>query len=116
MVAPSGGELPNELERPAISSAAMYPEFVRELEDEAAAKPHEPHQPTIDLRSQGTILIGNERVEGGGILGPEQIAELEPHLALSTASAKFIQENSVDSRGLMSPLLRSLNHRGIDPA
>src|SRR3954468_3987345 len=51
MLAPHGGDLPNELGELAIASAEMYPEFVRELEDEAAARPHEPRGPRIDLRS-----------------------------------------------------------------
>jgi len=37
MLAPSGGDLPDSLQELALASAAMYPEFVRELEDEAGA-------------------------------------------------------------------------------
>src|SRR3954462_6180362 len=37
MLAPHGGDLPKELTNLAVASAAMYPEFVRELEDETAA-------------------------------------------------------------------------------
>jgi glycine oxidase len=114
MLAPHGGDLPGALGELAIASAAMYPEFVRELEDEAAARPHEPHAPSIDLRSQGTILIGDEQVEGARTLSRDEVAELEPQLASSRISAKFIQENSVDPRGLMAALVRSLKHRGVD--
>ena len=116
MLAPHGGDLPGALGELAIASAAMYPEFVRELEDEAATRPHEPHAPSIDLRSQGTILIGDEQVEGARTLSRDEVAELEPQLASSRISAKFIQENSVDPRGLMAALVRSLKHRGIELA
>ena len=40
MLAPHGGDLPIPLRELAVASAAMYPEFVRELEDEAATRPH----------------------------------------------------------------------------
>jgi len=116
MLAPRGGDLPKELESLAVASAAMYPEFVRELEDETVARPHEPHQPAIDLRSDGTLLIGNEQVEGGRTLSQSEVAKLEPQLASTVSSATFIEESSVDPRGLMSALLRSLKHRGVDLA
>jgi len=112
MLAPHGGDLPKELGGLAVASAAMYQEFVRELEDEAAARPHEAHAPSIDLRSQGTILIGDEQVQGARLLGRDEVVELEPCLASS--KAKFIEENSVDPRGLMAALVRSLKHRGVD--
>jgi len=52
MLAPHGGDLPGELKELAVASAAMYPEYVRELEDEAATRPHEPHVAGIDLRKR----------------------------------------------------------------
>lgn len=116
MLAPHGGDLPDELTELANASAAMYPEFVRELDDEAAARPHEPHALSIDLRSQGTILIGETRhVPGAKPLSASKQSRLEPHLA-TTDTAAFIQESSVDPRGLMEALVRSLKHRGIDLA
>jgi len=116
MLAPHGGDLPKELGALAAASATMYPEFVRELEDEAAARPHEPHAPSIDLRSQGTILIGGEQVKGARNLTRDEVVELEPQLAESAVSAQFIRESSVDPRGLMDALLRSLKHRGMELA
>jgi glycine oxidase len=114
MLAPHGGDLPAELSELAVASAAMYPEFVRELEDEAAARPHEPHVQPIDLRSQGTLLMGDDQLEGASVLSGDEIAQLEPNLAPS--KAKFLQENSVDPRGLMAALVRSLKHRGVESA
>jgi len=114
MLAPRGGDLHDALTDLAIVSAAMYPEFVRELEDEAAARPHEPRALRIDLRSQGTILSGNEHVESARPLSHQEAAELEPHLAATIGKAALIKESSVDPRGIMSALLRSLKHRGVD--
>ena len=114
MLAPLGGDLPPELSELAVASAAMYPEFVRELDDEAAARPREPHVLPIDLRNQGTILIGDERFEGAIPLNRCEIAKLEPHLAATIARSMFIEESSVDPRGLMAALVRSLKHRGVD--
>src|ERR1017187_6011969 len=49
------GETRATLRELATASAAMYPEFVRELEDESKLK--------IDLRSQGTLLFMDEAPE-----------------------------------------------------
>jgi glycine oxidase len=116
MLAPHGGDLPNQLGELAIASAGMYPEFVRELEDEAAARPREPHAPRIDLRSDGAVLLGSEtqHVEGARPLSAPELRELEPKLDAAGQSAAFIQESSVDPRGLMGALTRSLKHRGIE--
>ena len=115
MLAPHGGDLAGELTELANASAAMYPEFVHELEDEAAARPHKPHAPAIDLRDQGTILIGDEsrHVPGARPLSASELNQLEP-LVSATGTASFIEESSVDPRGLMAALVRSLKHRGVD--
>jgi len=118
MLAPHGGDLPKELGELAIASAKMYPEFVRELEDEATARLHEPHMPRIDLRSDGAVLLGSEtqHVEGARPLSAPELRELELQLDAAGQSAAFIQESSVDPRGLMGALTRSLKHRGIQVA
>src|SRR4051812_23461249 len=118
MLAPFGGDLQKELRELAIASAAMYPEFVRELEDETAARPHEPHAVPIDLRSQGTILIGEEvrGIPTARELDRDALEELQLGIASAVRHAAFIQENSVDPRGLMAALVRSLKHRGIEVA
>jgi glycine oxidase len=118
MLAPHGGDLPRELSELAVASAAMYPEFARELDDETATRPHKPHPVPIDLRSHGTILIGEEikGIPGAQGLDPDTLAKLEPQIASSGRHAAFIQESSVDPRGLMAALVRSLKHREIDVA
>src|SRR5207248_5524562 len=46
----------------------------------------------------------------------EEASELEPHLTATSGNTALIQESSVDPRGVMSAILRSLKHRGVDLA
>lgn len=93
----------------AAASAEMYPEFVHELADESGLK--------IDLRCDGTILIGEtQRPPRTAVeLSPEQIAKLEPGLALRER-AFLVGEQSVDPRDLVAALLKAAKHRGIEVA
>src|SRR3954471_4131345 len=112
MLAPTGGDLPDSLQQLALASAAMYPEFVRELEDEAAA-----HTAKIDFRTQGTILLEEAHdLEDAQKLRREELRKLEPELSQDISEAFLLQESSVDPRGLMNALLESLKHRRIDLA
>src|SRR4051812_23201562 len=91
MLAPTGGDLPESLQQLALASAAMYPEFVRELEDEATA-----HAPKIDLRTQGTILLEEAHgVEEAEKLRREELRNLEPELSQHISEAFLLQESSV---------------------
>ena len=116
MLAPSGGDLPAALQELADASAKIYPEFIRELEDEAHEHQHPAHQPKIDLRSHGTILLEPIAVFGSKKLNESGLRELEPYLEVSTHEAQLLDESSVDPRGLMHALLRSLKHRGVEIA
>jgi glycine oxidase len=112
MLAPTGGDLPESLQQLALASAAMYPEFVRELEDESGA-----HTPKIDLRSQGTILLEEAHdLEDAQKLRREELRKLEPELSQDINEAFLLEESSVDPRGLMNALLQSLKHRRVDLA
>src|SRR3954468_6340328 len=112
MLAPSGGDLPDPLQELALASAAMYPEFVQELEDEGGA-----HTPKIDYRSQGTILLEEAHgIEEAAKINREELEKLEPELSRDISEAFLLQESSVDPRGLMNALVQSLRHRGIDVA
>src|SRR3954471_17109456 len=112
MLAPTGGDLPESLQQLALASAAMYPEFVRELEDEAGA-----HTPKIDFRSHGTILLEETHgVEDAAKINREELEKLEPELSQDISEAFLLQESSLDPRGLMNALVQSLRHRGIDLA
>jgi glycine oxidase len=94
----------------ATASARMYPEFVRELEDESGLK--------IDLRSVGTIIL--TRVETGQSPATTQthalppFAELEPALRTNGSTALFVKERCVDPRHLTTATIAAARHRGVD--
>jgi glycine oxidase len=110
------------LETPAIlqalvtASAQMYPEFVHELQDESGMN--------VDLRDQGTIFFpsAKEVHDRPTLLTdhplPAPLAELEPALAASQASAQapavYLKERSVDPRALTAAALAAARHRGVD--
>jgi glycine/D-amino acid oxidase-like deaminating enzyme len=108
-------ETPLGLRELAAASARMYPEFVRELEDESGVK--------IDLRSVGTIVL--TRVETGkspattqAYLLPRPLAELEPALRISNGTPRltpmFVNERCVDPRDLTTAAIAASRRRGID--
>ncbi len=106
--------LPAELKPLACASAAMYPKFVHELQDESG----EP----ADLRGQGTIAFfrQDERpgCEGALSLNENEIERLDPALTqpppeLGT-SAYWLPERSVDPRALCNVLVKAARHRGVD--
>lgn len=95
----------------ATASARMYPEFVRELEDESGLK--------IDLRSQGTLLFLDEAPEPDGLDSHGWIArwrELEPALKASKVRAKgfvgvYLNERCVDPRDLTAAAIAAARRR-----
>jgi glycine oxidase len=107
-------ETPLALRELATASAGMYPEYVRELEDESGLK--------IDLRSIGTLVL--TRVADGqnptGIQTyalPQPLAELEPALSevhTRYLSALFVKERCVDPRDLTAAAITGARNRGID--
>lgn len=93
----------------ASASAALYPEFVHELQDET--KVH------IDLRQDGTIAfltLGDVPVKGRP-LSDDEVQEREPQL-VPPGPAHFLPEACLDPRGLVEALAKSLHHRGVDVA
>ncbi len=98
----------------ATASAAMYPEFVRELEDESKLK--------IDLRSQGTLMFMDECPAQESLDGFGWVArwrELEPALNASNINAEnrvgvYLKERCVDPRDLTNAAIAAARHRGID--
>ena len=114
-------ETPPALRELATASAAMYPEFVHELEDESRMK--------IDLRSVGTLILTDVGTGLRPVLAgrnpsttqtcalPQPLAELEPALSTGSAShlaAVFVKERSVDPRQLTAAAIAATRHRGID--
>ena len=93
----------------ATASASMYPEFVRGLEIDSGMG--------IDLRDQGTIFFpspAHASQLGLPALLPTELAGLGPALAVSDCPAYYLQERSVDPRGLTSAALKAAKHRGVD--
>lgn len=121
MLVDSPGETRLELRKLATASARMYPEFVRELEDESGLR--------IDLRSVGTIALS--RVETGlrPVLAGQSpattqafssqacslpLAEFEPALQILNLTALFVKECCVDPRDLTAAAIAAVRHRGVD--
>jgi glycine oxidase len=120
MLVDSAFETRPELCELAKASAAIYPEFVHELEDESGVK--------IDLRSNGTIALTRMRTELHSVLTehssvttqayplPRPLAELEPALRVTETemAVLFVKERCVDPRDLTSAAIAAARHRGID--
>lgn len=123
MLVDSPAETQPALRELATASAQMYPEFVRELEDESGLK--------IDLRSVGTIVLTLAETGVGDHSAkqssdstraytlPQPLAELEPALQNSDDgerrfTALFLKERCVDPRHLTAAALGAARHRGVD--
>jgi glycine oxidase len=120
MLANCGSETPAAMRELAVASAAMYPEFVMELEDESGVH--------IDTRDQGTILflspnpkketkenLYDERLAAEA-LTPESLATLDHGLSENRYTAVYLKERSVDPRALVAAALKAAKHRGVDIA
>jgi glycine oxidase len=106
MLADCGFEIPAALQTLATASARMYPEFVHELQDESGLK--------IDLRDAGTLLFRGS--DAPPLAGPCSLplVELEPALRPPRGKALFLQERSVDPRGLTTAAVAAAKHREVD--
>ncbi len=102
-----GDEIPPSLRTIATASAQMYPEFAREVRDESGIDP--------DLRDQGTIWLSETpQTTSAPLLSIAQLSEVEPELSITNRPAYFLEERSVDPRGLTNALLKAVQHREID--
>lgn len=115
MLVPDGTEIPAELTGLAAASANLYPEFVRELEDESGSK--------IDFSEQGTILLSadGDFPRSAKILSHDEVRVLEPELnadrlASDKITAAFIAERTVDPRSLLAAAIKTAHHRDVDVA
>ncbi|MGA7078958.1 MAG: glycine oxidase ThiO [Terriglobales bacterium] len=115
MLADFPAETPPALRELASASAAMYPEFVRELEDESGLK--------IDLRSVGTLLFLHEPPASDVLAERGWLArwhELEPALKAPNLRAKdlagvYLKERCVDPRDLTAAAIATVRrHRSIN--
>ena len=108
MLVGSGLETPSALQALTQASARLYPEFVRELEDESGLK--------IDMRSEGTLLWDPSVDPGVRALHPlpAALSELEPGLSIPNGSPLFVKEQCVDPRDLVAGTIAAARHRGVD--
>src|SRR5690349_15463550 len=109
MLADCGDENPAPLQPLMHASAAMHPEFVHELQDESGMH--------VDLRNQGTILLGSHTghpIPSSKALSPTELSEMEPRLTPGDLAACWIPERSVDPRALSVAALKACKHRGVD--
>jgi glycine oxidase len=91
------------------ASARLYPEFVRELEDESSLP--------IDFRSQGTIALAPDGISicsGSRDLQPAEVPALEPALAAVNLPAQFWPEASVDPRTVVAAAIAAARRRGVE--
>jgi glycine oxidase len=111
MLVDSPAETQPALRELATASARMYPEFVRELEDESGLK--------IDLRAVGTIVLSEDPDPTGAYALPQPLRELEPALRDCDVderrfAAGFFKERCVDPRHVTAAALAAAKHRGVD--
>jgi glycine oxidase len=114
MIAHCDPHLSGELKNLAFASAALYRQFVQELENESGELP--------DLRDQGTLASfpASDRPDCDTCreITHEEIARLEPalHVPLLREGerAYWLPESSVDPRALCGALLKAAKHRGVD--
>jgi glycine oxidase len=100
-----------EMRALATASAAMYPEFVHELQDESRLK--------VDLRSVGTIVLnrwsaGERAVTKHTLDLPLPLFELEPEIRIQDLDPLFLNERCVDPRDLTTAAIATARHREID--
>ena len=109
MIAHCDPHNPSQLAELIAASARMYPEFVRELRDDAFESP--------DLRDAGTIAFfapgEAPKCDGARILDDHELSRREPALTLR-GCAYFLPERSVDPRKLGSALEKAARHCGAD--
>ena len=112
MLVRTASEFPPPLQPLAAASAGLYPEFVRELQDESNLR--------IDFREQGTVLISarNDFPHPARLIALEELAALELELRSAVAGlfTAFVSESSVDPRTLMHALIQAAKNRGADIA
>jgi len=114
MLANCGSETPAALRELTAASAALYPEFVLELQDESGVH--------IDLRDHGTIVVSSPEPRAhlydeqatAEVLTAARLQELEPGLREERYPAIYLKERSVDPRALAAAALKAAKHRGVD--
>lgn len=106
MLAALDPDTPAELRELARASAALYPEFARELEDSSGIN--------VDLRREGTLFLG----DAGGleleVLSPVQLKTMEPAVEVPDRPVYYLEEQTVDPRTLGAAALATAKNLGVD--
>jgi glycine oxidase len=106
------GETQPGLRELAAASARMYPEFVRELEDESRLK--------IDLRSVGTLVFTRDEIAlaQNSYALPAALEELEPAVPVANVRSGcrvlYLKERCVDPRDVTAAAAGAARRRGVD--
>jgi glycine/D-amino acid oxidase-like deaminating enzyme len=106
MLAATPGEMPPTLLPFASASLQLYPEFVRELQDETGID--------VDFRRDGSLLFTECPPEASRFLTAEELSELAPNVNAQGRRAVYLSEASIDPRALVSAALQACKHRGVD--
>jgi len=106
MLAALDPDTPPELREFAQASAALYSEFVRELEDSSGIN--------VDLRREGTLFVGGDCAFGIEALSPAQLKAMEPAVEVSDRPVYCLEEQTVDPRMLGAAALASAKNLGVD--
>lgn len=104
MLAAKDPDTPEVLRELLLASSRMYPEWVRELEEESGVK--------TDLRTEGTIYLSEEaRVGLGQELSKEEVGRLDAGVR-AAEHAYFTDEGSIDPRALMAAATAAAKRAG----
>lgn len=110
MLAARDPEAKPQLRDLAIASAAIYSEFVHQVQDESGMQ--------VDFHGEGAIRFLDDRQAqscGLPLLSETELRELEPELTYR-APAILLPEECVDPQLLMAALVKAAKHREVDIA
>ena len=93
-----------ELREFAAASAALYPSWVKELEEESGQK--------IDFRRDGAIVFAESGAYPQANLSAQELSKLEPAVAVQE-NAWRLEEDAVDPRTLNAALIASCKELGV---
>jgi glycine oxidase len=96
---------PPQLAVLAATSAGLYPDFIAEIEAEAALK--------VDFRREGALHFSSE-LSTRPALAAAELQAFEPEVAYGGEPAYFVEEDFVDPRSLMLAAVAAARRRGIE--
>ncbi len=103
MLAAADPELPSALGEFARASAAVYPQFLEQLENCGGIH--------VELSTAGALYCHPLQ---GSALSPSELAELEPHVDFHSHATTLLQEGWLDPRQLMAAALQAAQTQQIE--